>query len=271
MIASLTKGRLELAPGSVENLRAAAAQEPAGVYTVFRTYRRDQAVRLEAHFERLEESAGLEGASIKLDRTSLRAALRQLIDMAGYAESRLRVTIPLERPDEATLAIEPFKPVPADLRAKGVKVATVRLRRQNPLAKSNAWETARADALSRLAEDVYEGLLIDGDRQILEGFTSNIYAIQAGQLLTPDSGILRGISRQILLDILPPELVPVHRSIRLQDLADFSEFFLTSSSRGVVPIIQIGDLIIGEGKPGPWTQRLERLYRQWVEDHLEPI
>ncbi|MGA9531539.1 MAG: aminotransferase class IV [Anaerolineales bacterium] len=271
IIANLTGGHLEPTPHAAENLRAAAGEEPTGVYTVFRTYRRNQAVRLDAHFRRLEESAGLEGVQIELDREHIRAALRQLIDLAGYPESRLRMTIPFDRPQEPVLAIEPLQSVSANLRANGVKAATVQLTRRNPRAKSNTWEAVRAKALHQLSDDVYEGLLVDEGGQILEGFTSNIYAVQGQDLQTPEAGILHGVSRQILLDVLPSDLHLVHRPIRLESLAAINEFFLTSSSRGVVPIIQIDDHIIGDGKPGPWTLRLDHRYRQWVEDHLEPI
>lgn len=271
ILARLIKDQLVPSATSIDSLRAVAAQEPAGVYTVLRTYHRTQTVRLEAHFLRLEESAGLEGLDIKLDRDRLRTAMRQLIDDSGYGESRLRITIPLDRPGEPVLAIEPLHPVPPELRAHGVKTATVRISRHNPRAKSNAWESARAQALKRLPPDVYEGLLTNDRGEILEGFTSNVYAVQGQAMLTPDSGMLRGISRQILLDVLPANLHLIHRPIQTADLPALDECFLTSSSRGVIPIIQIDDSVIGDGEPGHWTQSLESRYHQWVDEHLEQI
>lgn len=271
IIARLTGGTLMPQAEPTESLRAAAADEPTGVYTVFRTYRKSQAVALEAHFHRLEESAELEGMSLKLDRPRLRAGIRHLIELAGYTESRVRITIPLANPEEPILAIEPLQPVPAEVRAVGVNAATVKLSRRNPRAKSNAWEAARAQALKRLPGDAYEGLLVDDRGSILEGFSSNVYAVRGDELHTPDRGILKGISRQILLEVLPPMLKLVKRTIAVGDLASLDEFFLTSSSRGIVPVVQIDDVIIGDGHPGKWTRFLHRSYRAWVEEHLEPI
>ncbi len=80
-----------------------------------------------------------------------------------------------------------------------------------------------------------------------------------------------GISRKILLEVIPPSLTLQPQPPQLADLAEFDEAFLTSSSRGVVPIVQINEVSIGDGRPGPITRQLSALYDDWVEDHLEPL
>jgi branched-subunit amino acid aminotransferase/4-amino-4-deoxychorismate lyase len=57
----------------------------------------------------------------------------------------------------------------------------------------------------------------------------------------------------------------------MDKLKQIEEAFLTSSSRGVVPIIQINEQSIAAGRPGPLTQQLSTAYDAWVEEHLEPI
>ncbi|NJL93532.1 MAG: hypothetical protein HC915_07270 [Anaerolineae bacterium] len=49
------------------------------------------------------------------------------------------------------------------------------------------------------------------------------------------------------------------------------EAFLTSSSRGVLPIVMIDDQPIGAGAPGVLTRELQQRYDAWTEAHLEPI
>jgi branched-subunit amino acid aminotransferase/4-amino-4-deoxychorismate lyase len=66
---------------------------------------------------------------------------------------------------------------------------------------------------------------------------------------------------------LPVDLQPV----TLADLPDASEAFMSSSSRGILPVIAVNDTIIGNGKPGPVTSELVQAYDAWVEDHLEPL
>jgi branched-subunit amino acid aminotransferase/4-amino-4-deoxychorismate lyase len=69
-----------------------------------------------------------------------------------------------------------------------------------------------------------------------------------------------------------PDVLPVHEAApNLADLPRFQEAFLTSSSRGVIPIVRIDDQIIGDGHPGPLTRTLSGRYDAWAEAHLEPI
>src|SRR5258707_14888372 len=93
-IGIVTPQGMQPAPYGAESLAEAATKEPQGVYTLARTFRRNQAVLLNDHLDRLEQSAKLEGIAVRLDRTALRNALRTLIEQSGYAESRFRITVP---------------------------------------------------------------------------------------------------------------------------------------------------------------------------------
>src|SRR5947207_8201223 len=93
-ISILTPQGVISAPYVADSLADAALKEPQGVYTVARTYERNKALLLNDHLDRLERSALLEGISVTLDRPALRAALHDLIDQSGIADSRCRITIP---------------------------------------------------------------------------------------------------------------------------------------------------------------------------------
>lgn len=260
-------------PGAIqaESLRAFADQEPPGVYTVTRTYRGTKVVLFDAHLDRLEESAELEGIPLALDREKVRASLRALIEGAGYGDCRLRITVPSGAPDQILLAVEPLPRVPPRVKEEGVRAATVSLARENPRAKSNMWVSQRKLARDRLPTDTYEGMLIDSDGRILEGFSSNFYAIRDGILQTAEADILKGISRRILLEVIPSSLAVQYKPPKLEELPLIDETFLTSSSRGVVPIVRINESPVGTGRPGPRTVDLSARYDQWVDDHLEPL
>lgn len=270
-ISTLTLQGLQPVEYRAESLRQAAGLEPPGVYTVTRTYRADHVVLFDAHLDRLEESARLEGIEITLERQRLRSALRRMVARAEYGDCRLRVTIPAGAPDQPILAIEPLPPMPPEVKAQGVVTATIGLARRNPRAKSNAWEAERQRARNSLPEECYEGLLVDENGQLLEGFASNFYAIRNSSLQTAEQGILMGISRRILFEVLPAKISLERRPPRTDELGLIEEAFLTSSSRGVVPIVRIDDKTIGDGRPGGTTRELSQHYDRWVEDHLEPL
>jgi len=267
--AILTPQKLQPTPYTAGSLAEAARHEPPGVYTVARTYHRTMALCLDAHWDRLEESARLLEIPLRLDRQSARDALRQLILESGYPESRFRITAPADAPDHLYFAIEPFKDVPAEVRANGARVQSVNGQRSTPKAKNTAWMETRAHL--SLPEGVYEGLLIRPDGAILEGMSSNFYAIRDGALYTAQGAVLPGISRRIVLEVAP-EVLPVHlEPVRLADVPRLQEAFLTSAGRGVVPIVEIDGQRVNGGRPGPFTRAIERRYNAWTEAHLEEI
>lgn len=263
-------GRLEDVPVSAGSLQELASIEPEGIYTVARTFARDKAVLLDAHLDRLEDSARLEDIPLILDRAQLRKALSRLIDECGFEESRFRITIPRHQRDTIWLAVEPLPLLPSTLKHSGVRAATCEVNRPNPHAKSNAWVALRNEASKGIPADIYEAIIIRSDR-LMEGFSSNFYAVRAGVLYTAEHGILHGIARQVVLNTAPG-IVPLQfEPISVHELPGIDEAFLSSSSRGVLPIVQIDEVMIGDGLPGPYTSMIGAAYDHWVQDHLLPI
>lgn len=268
-IAILTPEGLREAPYRADSLAEAVPFEPEGVYTITRTFNRDHVLMLDEHLDRLEESARLEDIPLQLDRAALRAVLRTLIEQSGYAESRFRITVPRAQPDHIYLSVEPFKPIPPEVIQQGVRVVTVPLVRHKPAAKRTAWLTERKSAA--LPEGAYEGVLVSPEGFLLEGMSSNFYAVMDGELRTAGEGVLSGIVRRAILELapnyLPVRLEPVHKG----ELWAIEEAFLTSASRGVVPIVIIDGQIIANGKPGVQTMWLREAYEEWAQAHLTPL
>jgi branched-chain amino acid aminotransferase len=170
------------------------------------------------------------------------------------------------------ITLEPFAGVPPEVKSKGVKVATVKIARRNPKSKTSDWMMKRAEAKALIPPDAYEGIIVNDNDELLEGFGSNFYAVWKGKVYTADDDVvLGGISRKIVFSIAPDVLPIEQMPIRLQDISVIDEAFVTSSSRGIVPIVQINDEIIGEGKVGAITHQLMHLYDAWVDEHIEPI
>ena len=266
----LTPAGLKDVPYTADSLKEAVVFEPEGVYTVTNTYPGLRVLRLDAHFDRMEDSARREGRSIQPNRARIRAALRAMIEASGFGASRFRITVPYQQADHAILAIEPYTPPSAELIAAGVRCMTVPgMARRNPSAKTNDWAHDRS--AFTLPPSIYEGLLINHAGEILEGFSSNFYAIVGGELRTAGSGVLAGIAQQIVFEIAPGVL-PVRRdAVRLDELPRIAEAFITSSSRGIIPVVEIDRAQIGAGTPGPQTLALRKAFDAWVETHLEPL
>lgn len=271
VIGILGPNGLDDAPYTAESLAEAAKFEPDGVYTVTRTYKSTKTLLLDAHLDRMERSAELENMPFQLDRPRLRTGLRELVVYSGFPESRFRITAPRENPAHLVLTLEPFAGVPEIHKRLGVHTATVSVTRDQPDSKDNGWMAKRATAAEN-APDAYEYLIVNADGAVLEGFGSNFYAVHEGEIFTaPDGTVLGGISRQIIKKVAP-YIAPLNlETIAYDELVKLDEAFLTSSSRGVIPVVQIDEQTIGNGKPGPLAQKISAVYDRWVEDNLEEI
>lgn len=253
-----------------DSLAEAVRYEPEGVYTITNTYNTFDTLKLDAHLDRLEDSARREGIPLKLDRARLRAALREMIADAGFGDVRFRVSVPRHHPHQFRISLEPFTPPPPAAYEQGVSCATfANLNRRNPAAKTSDWMHNRSQ--TSLPDGIYEGLLVGEQDEILEGFGSNFYGVLAGELYTAASGVLPGIAQQIVLEIAPSVLPLRREAVRTTQLSQLDEAFITSSSRGIVPVVKIDGVTIGAGVPGPFTKSLRQHYLKWVQDHLEPL
>jgi len=271
LIELLTSDGLQPVPYTAESLAEAAQYEPHdGVYTVANTFNTFQVLKLDAHLDRLEDSARRENIDLKLDRPTLRKALRQVIDEANFGDVRFRITVSRVHPDQFILSVEPFQPPAPEVYENGVRCITLPdSARHNPAAKTTGWMHDREHFI--LPNGIYTGLLLDAQGDILEGMTSNFYAIVDGELRTAGEGALPGIAQQIVFTIAA-DIIPLRKDpVNVKDLSQIQESFVTSSSRGIVPVIEIDGLTIGNGKPGEQTVALQAAYRSWVKNHLEEL
>lgn len=271
IIRRLTPQGLQPVDYRAASLAEAAQYEPDdGVYTVSNTYHTFQVLKLDAHLDRLEDSAHRAGIPLMLDRAALRAALRTLIAEAGFGDVRWRVTVPRSQPDTLILSLEPFHPPAPEVYRDGVRCVTLPgSSRYDPAAKTTGWMHQRRQIA--LPPGIYEGLLINDQGDILEGTSSNFYAVFNGELRTAGSGVLPGIAQQIVFAVAPGILPLRPEAVNLKDRPRLEEAFITSSSRGIVPVVEIDGRILGAGIPGDRTRRLQTAYHEWVTAHLESL
>lgn len=272
LIRVLTPAGPEPAAYAADSLLDAARHEPEGVYTITNTFERTKVLKIDAHLDRLEDSARREGIDLTLDRPRLRAALRQLIDEAGFGDVRFRVTVPRGEPGHFILSCEPFRPLPPSVYENGVRVVLVQeVARHNPEAKTTDWMVDRQAIEAALPDGIFTGILVGESCELLEGLSSNFYAITNGELRTAGAGVLPGIAQLIVLEVAP-DVLPVRREPPfVSDLPHLAEAFLTSASRGIVPIVQIDDQILGDGLPGLVTRVLRERYLEWAAVHMEEL
>jgi branched-chain amino acid aminotransferase len=261
-------------PANVQSLDGASTLLPGGAYTTLRTYAGHKALRFSDHVLRLEQTARLAGQLCSLDEAALRRALRDLLsDIPPAQEVRIRLTLDLERaPGDLYLALEPLVTPPPQAYRQGVRAITCDLHRQLPKAKLTRFIDRSAPLRQSLPPDVNEAIMLDAEGRFLEGLSSNFFAVLDGVLWTAEQDVLVGITRSLVLECarglgLPLQLEPPRR----EDLPAFAEAFITSASRGVLPLRQIDQTVIGSVCPGPLTRTLIQAYQTSIEELTQPI
>ena len=119
---------------------------------------------------------------------------------------------------------------------------------------------AKQEAVKHKAREAW---LLEGDT-VTEGAVSNAYIVtKEGALVThpADEHILGGITREAVLKLAAQAGVKVmEKPCTLTDMKNATEAFQTSTSINVLPVVKVGDIVIGDGKVGPVTRKLQQLY-----------
>ncbi len=267
----LTPVGLQPVTYTADSLADAVQYEPHdGVYTLANTFDGGKVLKLDAHLNRLEDSARRVNIPLKIDRPALRKGLHRMIEQSGYKDVRYRISVPRDTSDHIILSIEPFNGHPAEIYRDGVRAITLpNVSRENPVAKTTGWMHDR-DSVA-LPSGIFTGLLLDDAGNILEGTSSNFYAILNGELRTAGEGVLPGIAQQIIFEVAPAVLPVKREAVNVEDITQFNEAFISGSSRGIVPVVEIDGITLGDGKPGITTQKLREVYATWLKDHLETL
>ena len=110
-------------------------------------------------------------------------------------------------------------------------------------------------------------VLLDSEGNVTEGRGWNIFGLQKGRLVSPDEGVLPGITRKTVIELAEQLNIDAQLGkMTVKDLEVADEIFLTSTAGGIIPVRSIDGVIIGEGEAGPVTQRLTKMYWRLHED-----
>jgi len=170
--------------------------------------------------------------------------------------------------------VKPNVDPPREAFERGVKAALVGVMRNhpgtvNPLIKSNSLLNNALAMQEALRHGAFEGVMRNTRGELAECTQSNLFIVKNGAALTPpiDAGLLPGITREFLFEVGAEIGVPVKDAVlKDDDLFGADEAFLTSTTRELVPIVQVDDRKIGPGAPGPITKALLDGYRKKAQE-----
>lgn len=262
------------------------------VYEVFRTYR-GVPLFMEEHFERLENSARLISMSITQSRDELVDEIRRTVAAAGATEDddvyvRYQITrgegaVDLyPDPDLQTRYVVIVKPLPRwnpEFYEVGMAMAVPHVRRNpvnalDPNIKGGNYLNnilALTEARQRGADDC---VILNREGFVTEAANSNVWFVIGGELRTPGSGNLRGLTkRHVHRALKEAGLDSREDDIHVNELLDATECFVTSATREVMPVksLLLEDDVLLNFTPGggPVTVRASELFRAYISRYID--
>ncbi|PGZ93321.1 MULTISPECIES: branched-chain-amino-acid transaminase [unclassified Bacillus (in: firmicutes)] len=168
---------------------------------------------------------------------------------------------------------------PQELYENGMEIVTVATRRNrsdvlNPQIKSlNYLNNILVKIEAKLA-GVQEALMLNDQGFVAEGSGDNVFLVKGNRLITPPSsaGALEGITRNAIMELGDTLGYEVEEKLFTRhDVYIADEVFLTGTAAEVIGVSKVDGRVIGDGKPGPNTQRLLKAFRQLVVEDGEKI
>ena len=239
--------------------------------------------RLDAHLERFYASAALYDLEIPYTRDALYAATLEVIRANRLESAYVR---PIAFFDAATLSVWTKEcPITVAIAAfptgqyhaggpdHGVRVTISPIRKFDNNAMP-AWAKACAQYINsaRAVNEAQrrgfdEAILLNTKGQIAEGSGENLFVVKQGTLITNDrdDSILMGITRASILELARGLSIPTRVApISVEDLPSADELFFSGTAVEVTPIREVDGTMIGDGKPGPTTRRLQQTFNEVV-------
>jgi len=260
-----------------------------GVYETIRTYN-GRPFLFGRHMARLRRSAERLMLDVPFSDADLLARVGETAaSLQGPGERYIRMLLtrgigdltydPKACPTPSmVIVVRPFEPVPARTVERGVKIAIVPIMRNHPdsvspLIKSNNLLNNAIAMQQALSAGGAEGLMRNYRGELAECSQANFFVVRHGRAETPplSAGVLAGLTRELLFELGPSAGVPVVETpLTEADLETADEAFFTSTTKELLPVVQIDERQVGGGRPGPATLRLLEAYRRFAEESTRP-
>lgn len=231
-----------------------AVQCGYGAYETLRTYN-GSVFKKEEHLERLMRSAAMIGLRLPHSLSQIDEWIEKALK---FVTGELKFSIVVV-PEGVMIGAEELV-IDFDI-YKGVALKSVFRPRSNPELKTLS---SRLDGFiaQQMAErdEFFSAILMDVDENVTECAKANIFWFDGEKLSTPDDGVMKGVTRELVLEHSCFPLKLQHCTLR--ELCRSEEVFLTCTSMGIVPVTRIDDGEIGDGTVGERTQKLMQIFEK---------
>ena len=241
-------------------------------------------IHLDGHLNRLYSGAEAIAMDIGISRQDMTSAIMETLEkneMESDVHIRLIVSrgikkTPYQHPKvtigRPTVVIIPeYKKASQTVKENGITLATVKTlrdnRTQDPRINSLSKHNCIAACIEADKLGVDEGLMLDPHGFVSTCNSTNFFIVRDGQVWTSTGEYcLNGVTRGSIIRLCKEYDVPVfEKNFILNDVHTAGEVFVTGTFAGVIPVISVDGITIGDGTRGPLTESLQDWYALDIE------
>jgi branched-chain amino acid aminotransferase len=235
--------------------------------------------RLDDHVARFRRSMDMLRLSPAESDDDVRRILHRCVRLSGLRESYVAVDCLRGRPVPG----KPYHPantrnyivafarpwidlMTAEVQARGAHLIVAKVPRIaedsiDPTVKNFHWGDLTRGLFEAHDAGADGAVLIDRDGFVTEGPGYNIFSVTGGEVSTPDRGALEGVTRRSMMELCAELGIPCRaRPIRVRELLQADEIFVTTTAGGPMPVSRIEGHIMGNDRPGPLSSKLKTTF-----------
>lgn len=246
-----------------------ALQRGYGVFDFART-RDGRLFHFAEHLARLRRSAAALRLEVPLADDEIREIADRLIAGSDLRTPAIRMLLTggpatdspqLARPNFVVIAEEAIE-YPAEVYERGADLITYEFLRELPHVKSiNYLNAIRIEPLLR-ERNAFDVIYHSDPGGVTECPRSNVFLVHGDTVVTPADHVLHGITRAVVLRLAATFARVEERPVTLEELPRADEVFVTSTSKGVLPVRSLDGAPIADGEVGPRSRQLARLFEE---------
>lgn len=250
-----------------------------GAFEGIRSYNR-LIFRLADHIERLYETTHTLMINIGLSKKQMSQAIVDTLNKNQLENAYIRVIVSR---GEGDLGLDPRKCFgkpgiviitdkitlyPEELYDKGMEIITVPTLRNhpealNPQLKSLNYLNNILAKIEATNSGYNEAIMLDAHGLVAECTGDNIFILKKGVLKTPAQGRLRGITRDVVMELAGKEKCQTAECpMTRHEVYNAEECFLTGTAAEIIPIVKVDGRLIADGRPGTFTKKMIKLFKQ---------
>lgn len=231
------------------------------------------------HWDKFNKSAQELGLKINISKKEFKNIINILVEKNNLKEAAVKTILTGGKSDNGFLKSEDRETililvddlnkftVSGEYYEKGWRLMSLEFGRYLPEIKTLNYLVPIKNQKEKINNNAQE-IVYKKDGNILECSTSNLFIVKDDAIVTPQKNIFLGTIRNLVIELAKKNNLEVEeRDIKEEEFLSAQEVFLTATYKKIVPVVEVDDKLIGDGKVGDKTKKLMGLFDEFVKNY----